>query len=106
MELEEVVSEEHGGSGLEEESESSRLERLYRKAHDPALRSHLQMLWRLSLGDSIGEVARSVGYSTKRIKEIAGRYEEEGAEGLGDRRHRNPGGAKRALAFRRAAARA
>jgi transposase len=90
------VSEKHGGSS-EEEPESSRLERLYRKAHDPVLRSHLQMVWRLSLGDPIGEVARSVGYSTKWVKEIAGRYEQEGVEGLGDRRHRNPGGAERAL---------
>lgn len=91
------MSEEHDGSSPQEESESSRLERLYRKAHDPVLRSHLQMLWRLSSGDSIGEVARSVGYSTKWVREIARRYEEEGVEGLGDRRHRNPGGAKRAL---------
>jgi transposase len=55
------------------------------------------MLWHLSSGDSIGEVAQSVGYSTKWVKEIARRYEEEGIEGLGDRRHRNPGGVKRSL---------
>jgi transposase len=37
------------------------------------------------------------GYSTKWAKEIARRYEERGVEGLGDRRHRNPGGVDRAL---------
>jgi hypothetical protein len=41
-----------------EESESSRLEGLYRKASDPVLRTHLLMVWRMSLGDSIREVAR------------------------------------------------
>jgi transposase len=78
-------------------SESSRLEGLYRKATDPVLRSHLLMVWRMSLGDSVGEVARMVGYSQKWVREIARRYESEGVEGLGDRRHTNPGAKERAL---------
>ena len=77
--------------------ESARLENLYRKASDPVLRTHLQMVWRISLGDSVGEVARIVGYSEKWTREIARRYEAEGAEGLGDRRHGNPGAKERAL---------
>jgi transposase len=81
-----------------EESESSRLEALYRKATDPVLRTHLLMVWRMSLGDPIREVARMVGYSEKWTKEIARRYEYEGGvEGLGDRRHGNPGAKERAL---------
>ncbi len=80
-----------------EESESSRLEGLYRKAADPVLRTHLLMVWRMSLGDSIREVAQTVGYSEKWTREIAGRYESEGVEGLGDRRHSNPGARERAL---------
>jgi transposase len=80
-----------------EESESSRLERLYREAKDPVLRTHLLMVWRMSLGDSVGEVARMVGYSEKWVREIARRYEREGVEGLGDRRHGNPGAKERAL---------
>jgi transposase len=80
-----------------EESESARLEGLYRKATDPVLRTHLLMVWRMSLGDSIREVARTVGYSEKWVREIARRYESEGAEGLGDRRHANPGAKERAL---------
>jgi transposase len=80
-----------------EGSESSRLEVLYRKASDPVLRTHLLMVWRMSLGDSIREVAGMVGYSEKWVREIARRYESEGVEGLGDRRHGNPGAKERAL---------
>ncbi len=80
-----------------EESESSRLEGLYRKTSDPLLRTHLLMVWRISLGDSIREVARMVGYSQKWTREIARRYETEGVQGLGDRRHANPGAKERAL---------
>ena len=79
------------------QSESSRLESLYRKASDPVLRTHLLMVWRMSLGDSIREVAEMVGYSEKWVREIARRYESEGVEGLGDRRHGNPGAKQRAL---------
>ena len=80
-----------------EESESSRLGRLYREATDPVLRTHLLMVWRMSLGGSIREVAGTVGYSEKWTREIARRYESGGAEGLGDRRHSNPGAGERAL---------
>ena len=73
------------------------MERLYRKAIDPVLRTHLLMVWRMSLGDPLGEVARMVGYSEKWTREIARRYESEGVEGLGDRRHGNPGARERAL---------
>jgi transposase len=81
----------------QEELESSQLEGLYRKAVDPVLRTHLLMVWRMSLGDSVGEVAQMVGYSQKWTREIARRYESEGVEGLGDRRHANPGAKERAL---------
>ena len=61
------------------------------------LRTHLLMVWRMSLGDPIREVAQMVGYSEKWAREIARRYESEGVEGLGDRRHGNPGAKERAL---------
>ena len=80
-----------------EGSESTRLEGLYRKATDPVLRTHLLIVWRISVGDSVGEVARMVGYSQKWTREIARRYQSEGVEGLGDRRHANPGAKERAL---------
>jgi len=50
------------------------------------------------LGKSIGEVAESVGYSHRWVREIARRYEREGGvEALGESRHRNPGAKERAL---------
>ena len=80
-----------------EMSESARLESLYRKATDPVLRSHLLMVWRMSVGDSVRTVAEVVGYSQKWVREVARRYDSEGVEGLGDRRHLNPGAKGRAL---------
>jgi transposase len=80
-----------------QEQESARLESLYRKASDPVLRTHLLMVWRISLGESIREVAGLGGYSQKWTREIARRYESEGVEGLGYRRHANPGARQRAL---------
>jgi len=80
-----------------QELESERLEKLYRKASDPVLRTHLLMVWRISVGDSLGEVAEMVGYSKKWTTEIARRYEHGGVEALGDRRHSNPGAKQRAL---------
>jgi uncharacterized lipoprotein YddW (UPF0748 family) len=63
-----------------EQSESSRLEGLYRKVTDPVLRTHLLMVWRIYLGDSIPEVAEMVGYSQKWVTEIARRYNSDGVE--------------------------
>jgi transposase len=80
-----------------EELECRRLEGLYRKAADPVLRTHLLMVWRMSLGDSVRKVAEMVGYSEKWVREIKRRYQSEGVEGLGDRRHANPGAKERAL---------
>jgi transposase len=79
------------------QSESRRSESLYRKASDPVLRTHLLMVWRMSVGDSVGEVAEMVGYSKKWTTEIARRYVSGGVEALGDRRHGNPGAKERAL---------
>lgn len=80
-----------------EKLECKRLEKLYRKASDPVLRTHLLMVWRTSMGESVGEVAEMVGYSKKWTAEIVRRYESGGVEALGDRRHSNPGARERAL---------
>ena len=55
------------------------------------------MVWRMSVGDSVGEVAQMVGYSKKWTTEIARRYESGGVQALGDGRHSNPGARERAL---------
>jgi transposase len=81
----------------QEESESARLESLYRKASDAVLRTHLLMVWRISRGDSVEEVAQMVGYSSEWVREIKTRYEAGGVDALGDRRHGNPGAKERAL---------
>jgi hypothetical protein len=60
------MSEERDSEG----SDSSRLERLYREAKDPVLRTHLLMVWRKTVGDSIREVAEMAGYSEKWVREI------------------------------------
>jgi transposase len=73
------------------------LERRYRKARDPVERSHHQIVWLLSEGRSTREVCEVTGYSPGWVRRIAHRYDERGLEGLGDRRHRNPGAAGRAL---------
>jgi transposase len=76
---------------LEEHLSAEELEDRYRKARDPVLRSHYQIVWLLSLGKLTREVREVTGYSPEWIREISGRYNERGAQGLGDRRHGNPG---------------
>src|SRR5919206_4621584 len=63
----------------------------YRAARSPVQRSHLQIVWLLSQGRSERDVAQVTGYGRRWIAEIAGRYNEEGLDGLGDRRRRNAG---------------
>lgn len=70
---------------------AAELEARYRKARDPVERSHLQIIWLLAQGKTAKEVAGVTGYSTKWIGKIAHRYTEFGSQGLGDRRHQNPG---------------
>ncbi|MGH3145909.1 MAG: helix-turn-helix domain-containing protein [Rubrobacter sp.] len=73
------------------------MERRYRKAKDPVQRSHHQIVWLLSEGRTTEEVCRVTGYSPGWVRLIARRYNERGVEGLGDRRHGNPGAKERAL---------
>ncbi len=78
---------------LEEHLSARELEDRYRKARDPVERSHYQIVWLLSSGKLTREVAEATGYSPEWIREVSRRYNERGAEGLGDRRHGNPGAA-------------
>lgn len=73
------------------------LRRRYREAKDPVERSHHHIAWLLAEGKSAREAAEATGYSERWVRELSRRYRESGVEGLGDRRHNNPGGAKRAL---------
>ena len=51
----------------------------------------------LSEGRTTEEVREVSGYSPGWVRQIAHRYNEQGVEGLGDRRHASPGVASRAL---------
>src|SRR5215211_3723763 len=76
---------------------SEELENRYRKARDPVLRSHYQILWLISEGKSTTQVMEVTGYSRGWIQQLARRYNAQGPEALGDGRHRNPGATDRAL---------
>jgi transposase len=67
------------------------LERRYRTAKDTVARSHWQMIWLLAQGNPSAQVAVVTGYTINWVRSIAQRYNQHGPEGLGDRRHRNPG---------------
>ena len=82
---------------LESHLGSEELENRYRKAHDPVLRSHYQILWLISEGKTTRQVMEVTGYSRGWIQQLARRYNAFGPEALGDRRHRNPGAKERAL---------
>lgn len=68
------------------------LEGRFRAAKDVVERSHCQAIWLLAKGHSTAEVAEIVALTPRWINKLARRYEAEGAEALGDRRRRNPGG--------------
>ena len=76
---------------------SEELEDRYRKAHDPVLRSHYQIVWLISEGKTTRQVMEVTGYSRGWIQQLARRYNERGPLALGDRRHHNPGAKERAL---------
>src|SRR3954447_8659607 len=63
----------------------------YRAARSPIARSHLQIVWLLSQGRGEREVAQVTGYGRRRVAEVVRRYNEDGPEGLGDRRRGNAG---------------
>jgi transposase len=82
---------------LESHLSSEELENRYRKAHDPVLRSHYQIVWLISEGKTTRQVMEVTGYSRGWIQQLARRYNRYGPEALGDRRHQNPGAIERAL---------
>src|SRR4051812_15715183 len=69
----------------------------YRKAHDPVERSHYQIVWLISEGKTTTQVMEVTGYSRVWIQQLARRYNSDGPQTLGDRRHQNPGARERAL---------
>ena len=69
----------------------------YRKALDPVERGHYQILWLIGQGKTTSQVMEVTGYCRAWIQRLARRYNADGPEALGDRRHQNPGARDRAL---------
>ena|SRR5215216_8121683 len=82
---------------LEPHLGSEELGNRYRKARDPVLRSHYQIVWLIGEGKTTRQVMEATGYSRGWIQQLARRYNADGPEDLGDRRHRNLGATERAL---------
>ena len=68
------------------------LENHYRKAHDPVLRSHYQILWLISAGKTTAQVMEVTGYSRGWIQQIARRYNSDRPRGLRRSSSWEPGG--------------
>ena len=65
------------------------LEARYETAADPVSKSHFHAVWLLSLNYGIEEVASILSFSTRWVRLLVKRYNEQGPDSLGDRRHAN-----------------
>ena len=63
----------------------------YRKAVDPVERSHFHIIWRLSQGKRVSEVALVTDYCPNWIRILARRYNQHGPQVLADQRKQNTG---------------
>src|SRR5882672_11701535 len=68
------------------------IELRYRKAKDAVAKSQWQIIWLLAQGKTTQQIAEVTGYSSGWIRSLVRRYNQQGPEALGDRRHTNPGG--------------
>ena len=76
--------------------ELDELERRYRAASDPVARSQWLMVWHLAHVKTAAVVAALVGYHVTHLRQVLHRYNHQGPDSIGDRRHDNRG---RALAL-------
>jgi transposase len=65
------------------------LHALYRESEDPVERSRWHAIWLLATGHSIPEVAQTLGYSTRWVRDTLHRYNQ--GKPMADARHHNPG---------------
>ena len=77
---------------LKPHSSPSELLKLYRQASDPIERTRYQIIWLLAKGYTATEVAAVTGYCRNSIYRIVRRYNQQGINGIQDKRHRHPGG--------------
>ena len=67
------------------------LEKRYRDSQDVIASRPWQIVWLLAKGEPSEAVGQATGYSVKWIRQLAHRYNVEGAAAVGDQRHHNPG---------------
>ena len=65
------------------------LGRRYRASEDACTARHYQAIWLLAHGKLLSEVAATIGFVQRWLKQVAQRYNQFGPEALGDRRRRN-----------------
>jgi transposase len=68
---------------------SVELEARYEGASDPVGKSHFHALWLLSSGYDVEEVAEILSFSARWVRSLIKRYNEGGADALGDQRIHN-----------------
>jgi transposase len=68
---------------------TAELEGRYETASDPIGKSHFHAVWLLSCGLEVDEVAELLSFSPRWVRKLIQRYNEGGAEQLGDQRTRN-----------------
>ena len=71
--------------------ELKELETNYRKATDPVERSQWQIIWLLAQNHKVNEVVTVTGYSPGWIRELARRFNRDGQQAVGDKRHNGVG---------------
>lgn len=76
---------------IKTELELDELETTYRKATDPVERSQWHIIWLLAQNHKVTEVVAVTGYSPGWIRELARRFNRDGAQALGDKRHNGVG---------------
>ena len=67
------------------------LEQRYRQARDVIERTRYQIIWWLASGRTAAEAAELGSYSRNRVYILVRKYNQQGPEALGDKRHHNPG---------------
>lgn len=65
----------------------------YRKAKNPVERTHWQIIWLKSQDKSTRDIAVATGYSAVWVRQVIHRYNDDGPDGMIDRRKNNPGAA-------------
>lgn len=79
---------------LEPHATPEELKKLFRTTRDRAERSHFQVLWLISQGQTQAQAAQSAGFSERWVHEIVKRYNTDGIKAMRDRRHEHPGAAR------------